>query len=752
MRVSCFAFRRAGSAAVSGAPAAGYDGGRPGVEYSLSVPVPAGVYHTDDSRQFLPVCCRAGPETKTALCGMETADSDERARCAFLVLHFGVLAVLLFLARPLLDTTAADREWSIHFLFPCLLACIILTTVVSFCRFAAEPDQKPKPRYVGWKQPILMLANAAYLFATLEFVTNSQFREMKWYYALLNIGVIFVLSIFVSLFLNSIRRAMIFMNIFYFCMSLVFYYVYLFRGEAFQLIDLYSIATAADVVGGYKFEITGEIVTSFITMMLVVRLWLQNREYRFARKTRNKILLRVAAAALMLGTYLAYMNLNWNAEFGVISDLWNPAKTYRQYGTTVGFTAVAKYMRLTPPDGYSKDEVTAIADTSEKETKTEDLRKDNADSVTPVNIIAIMNESWFDYRSVGDPQTSESYMPFLDSLTENIIKGHTLTCTKGGGTAKTEYEFLTGNSCKRFPGMVPYVSYFTHSQYSLVTTLKDQGYQAIAMHPNKATNWKRSTAYRFLDFDDFISIDQFSDTAKRYRGMISDQANYEKIVETYENKEPGSPFFLFDVTMQNHSGYTNRYFQADINCNGYDSDEADQYFSLLKLSDEAISYLIRYFQQVDEPTMIIMFGDHSPKLPDAFETWIAGDAYQNLSVEDQEKFYGTPFFIWTNYSMKSESNVWISTNYLSSYALSLTGLELTPYNEYLLDLREKMPALNHLGFLASDGTWYRWNDSDAPEEDLEYERQYECLQYNELIDKKDRDDSFFTISGEKDEE
>lgn len=302
-------------------------------------------------------------------------NQKERARCAFLVLHFGVLAVLLFLARPLLDTTAADREWSIHFLFPCLLACIILTTVVSFCRFAAEPDQKPKPRYVGWKQPILMLANAAYLFATLEFVTNSQFREMKWYYALLNIGVIFVLSIFVSLFLNSIRRAMIFMNIFYFCMSLVFYYVYLFRGEAFQLIDLYSIATAADVVGGYKFEITGEIVTSFITMMLVVRLWLQSREYRFARKTRNKILLRVAAAALMLGTYLAYMNLNWNAEFGVISDLWNPAKTYRQYGTTVGFTAVAKYMRLTPPDGYSKDEVTAIADTSEKETKTEDLRK-----------------------------------------------------------------------------------------------------------------------------------------------------------------------------------------------------------------------------------------------------------------------------------------------------------------------------------------------------------------------------------------
>ena len=660
-------------------------------------------------------------------------NQKERARCAFLVLDFGVLAVLLFLARPLLDTTAADREWSIHFLFPCLLACIILTTVVSFCRFAAKPDQKPKPRYVGWKQPILMLANAAYLFATLEFVTNSQFREMKWYYALLNIGVIFVLSILVSLFLNSIRRAMIFMNIFYFCMSLVFYYVYLFRGEAFQLIDLYSIATAADVVGGYKFEITGEIVTSFITMMLVVRLWLQSREYRFARKTRNKILLRVAAAALTLGTYLAYMNLNWNAEFGVISDLWNPAKTYRQYGTTVGFTAVAKYMRLTPPDGYSKDEVTAIADTSEKETKTEDLRKDNADSVTPVNIIAIMNESWFDYRSVGDPQTSESYMPFLDSLTENIIKGHTLTCTKGGGTAKTEYEFLTGNSCKRFPGMVPYVSYFTHSQYSLVTTLKDQGYQAIAMHPNKATNWKRSTAYRFLDFDDFISIDQFSDTAKRYRGMISDQANYEKIVETYENKEPGSPFFLFDVTMQNHSGYDAGCFTENaVRIPGHEGEfpNAEEYLTLIRESDVAIPMLIDYFSKIEDPTVIVFFGDHQPMVEESFYETLAGKPLTEWTLAEAQSRYIVPFFIWANYEIDAEENVFTSANFLSELMFEKAGIKLLPYQEFLKEVREEIPAMDGGAWRDKDGTWEVLDTSQPILEE------YWRLQYRNMFDKK----------------
>ena len=87
--------------------------------------------------------------------------------------------------------------------------------------------------------------------------------------------------------------------------------------------------------------------------------------------------------------------------------------------------------------------------------------------------------------------------------------------------------------------------------------------------------------------------------------------------------------------------------------------------------------------------------------------------------------------------------MWTSTNYLSSYMLSLTGLELTPYNEYLLNLREKIPALNHLGYLDPYGIWHRWENGDS--ETLELEREYECLQYNELMDSQNRVDEFFQI-------
>ena len=79
--------------------------------------------------------------------------------------------------------------------------------------------------------------------------------------------------------------------------------------------------------------------------------------------------------------------------------------------------------------------------------------------------------------------------------------------------------------------------------------------------------------------------------------------------------------------------------------------------------------------------------------------------------------------------------------------LELTGLELAPYNEYLLDLQEKIPALNHLGYMDARGTWRRWADADGVT--LELEREYECLQYNELMDSQNRADEFFKIKPEE---
>ena len=46
----------------------------------------------------------------------------------------------------------------------------------------------------------------------------------------------------------------------------------------------------------------------------------------------------------------------------------------------------------------------------------------------------------------------------------------------------------------------------------------------------------------------------------------------------------------------------------------------NQYLSLIRESDSAFQYLVEYFSQVEEPTMILMFGDHQPQVATNFYT------------------------------------------------------------------------------------------------------------------------------------
>ena len=66
--------------------------------------------------------------------------------------------------------------------------------------------------------------------------------------------------------------------------------------------------------------------------------------------------------------------------------------------------------------------------------------------------------------------------------------------------------------------------------------------------------------------------------------------------------------------------------------------------------------------------------------------------------------------------------------------LEQTGLEMAPYNYYLQDLRELIPALNHLGYMDAEGNFHSW--SDGEEEVLQAEWEYECLQYNNLAEER----------------
>lgn len=57
--------------------------------------------------------------------------------------------------------------------------------------------------------------------------------------------------------------------------------------------------------------------------------------------------------------------------------------------------------------------------------------------------------------------------------------------------------------------------------------------------------------------------------------------------------------------------------------------------------------------------------------------------------------YITPYVIWANFDIDFGESQDMSANYLGVSVLEYDGVELSPYYEFLLGLKEKFPVITH---------------------------------------------------------
>ena len=364
------------------------------------------------------------------------------------------------------------------------------------------------------------------------------------------------------------------------------------------------------------------------------------------------------------------------------------------------------------------------------------------------NVVVIMNETFSDLNVVNKIKTNKEVMPYINSMKENTIKGDMLVSVFGGGTSNSEYEFLTGNSVSSLPlNGNAYTQFVKHEVPSLATQLKEQGYDTTAFHPYKPNAWNRQSVYPLLGFDNFLDESSLDESkVRRIRGWVSDESDYDKIIETFENRKSDNPLFMFNVTIQNHGGYLlpDDNFKQEITIEDEKKTEpAERYLSLIHESDRAFKKLIDYFKEQKEPTIVVMFGDHQPKLEDECYEILYGKDLNSLNIKEMQKKFTVPFVIWANYDIKEQENVKLtSANYLSTLMLKQTNLKMTPYNQYLEELEKQIPAINANGYVTKDGK----NVATQDEEDKDkWLTNYQYLQYNSLLDYKHRVDSFFSV-------
>lgn len=628
-------------------------------------------------------------------------------------------------------------------------------------------------KYRALSGRIAILVSPIVIFAIVEELNNnSVFAKITPAYFL---NYLIYLLIYLLLFsiINRLRISMILSNTLIYILGVINYYKLQFRGEPLQPWDLFSAKTAMNVSSSYTFSLSVILIISFLTFLLLnltisrIRFSMQRIPVRLVTGALSVTLSIVLVMALFGTDRYAIAAFNVMQKLGVVNNVWNQQSNYETNGLFVALTMNAQYMNVNKPEGYSEEAVEKIKSEIEQNTlpvspdaeaytpasiatltPTPSAASETTPSTTTMkypNIIAIMCESYADLQSVADFTTSTEVMPFYDSIQENAIKGQVSVSTYGGGTANTEFEFLTGNTMAFLPtGSIPYQQYIGSAMTgSLPRILKNLGYETIAVHPFAASGWNRASVYQSFGFDSFLSQDDF--TNPRYmRAYISDSSSYNKLIELYENKPKGQPIFLFNVTMQNHGGYSTEYanFQDSVKLTGLSGNypETEQYLSLIHESDAALKNLISYFSSVDEPTVILFFGDHLPNLKNDFYSQILGKDLSSLSSEEMLKLYRTPFLLWANYDIPEREVNAISANYLSTLLLQTAGIPLPDYNQFLSGLYQEYPVISSMAVIDSAGKIYN-SVSIAP--DSASLGDYWKLSYNNLFDKSQRDATLF---------
>lgn len=504
------------------------------------------------------------------------------------------------------------------------------------------------------------------------------------------------------------------------------YFVVMFRSNPIVPWDIYSFETAMSVADNYVFSVDwalAEHIAMFILMLIV--------GVRTNIRLNKKILRPILTVAMCIPAYF-YISYLWKDNLerntGLNNTLFNAKYMHSKDGFFVSFILDIHFLQIEEPKNYSDEYALSLLNEQEVE-------KVETPEELP-DIIAIMDETFSDPAVLGEFETNKDYMPFVHSILRgevaNTISGYTDVSVLGGNTANSEFEFLTGNSMAFFPnGSVPYLQYIRDGISTIVPQLEEYGYTTYGTHPYRAKGWNREFIYDLMGFDYryFQGSFPFEDKLRNY---VSDEADFKSILEWRNNTE--GPFFMFNVTMQNHSNYGGDFDNFDPQIvakfkNTSSNKYLNKYLSLMYETDQDVASLLSELSQSDRKTIVVFWGDHQPNdyvVRPIYKEY--GLDFDNQTYEQQQQRQKTPFFIWANYDIQEQTNVEISLNYLNILLFETAGLQLDEYQTFRKNLWQgQIPMMNAVGYRNDDGDLVEYDD--APEEIQNLLNEYQNIQY-----------------------
>ncbi|HPV00895.1 MAG TPA: LTA synthase family protein [Clostridiales bacterium] len=438
----------------------------------------------------------------------------------------------------------------------------------------------------------------------------------------------------------------------------------------------------------------------------------------FVRSEKLKWPVRTAGAVAVVVLFLIsffgiYKKTELYNSFKVDGSEYSKVNLYKSRGFMYSFLVRTGAYRSIKPEGYDRELAKSGLSQYVKPGWPEVSGK-------KPHIIAVMGEAFYDMDRIPGIEFNEGYDPLanFNRIKQMAYHGRIVTNVFGGGTANTEFSFLTGHSMPVMPELTsPYSYYIRHDTFSLARVLEKHGYATMAFHPGESWFYNRVNVYRFFGFDSiYFKNDMDLGNVEINHGYISDQDTAEFLLEKFREqlgREPDRPFFQFVVNIDNHGPYSKKDIgYPQILKKSENMDEAtynilNNYLNGLMRCDRALGWLADSIMEMEEPVVFIYFSDHLPWLGenDVGYRALGFGIDPDGSLQEYLNKYETPYFILINGSaeklllengvaVKKGQGPQISVNYLAVELLESVGLNGGNYFNYLSELRKEIPVIS----------------------------------------------------------
>lgn len=478
-----------------------------------------------------------------------------------------------------------------------------------------------------------------------------------------------------------------------------------YRDDVFKFEDLTLIREATNMLSRYKILIRWYNIVAILGCIIIM-IWLRKNVKKINIKLRYRGILLILIAVISVHLYKnVYTNEQIYNSVGDTSiiDPWITVRQSQIRGLIYPFIYSATEITYTEPEDYDAKEAKKIL---------EAYTYDNIDEDKKVNVISIMLESYNDFSKFGVVDfITDPYIDF-HNIQKKSISGSTIVRVFGGGTSNSERRFLT--SFYSLPS-------FRKQTNSYVRYFKEQGYVTEAMHPYYGAFYNRNTVNYNLGYDNYWNWEnKFSNISYE---ITRDGQLFDTVIENLikVNKE-GKPYFNYTLTYQNHGPYeTTEVENVYIKNKGYSENAFNmfnRYLDGIKDTNEALKKLVDFLENYNEPTVLVVFGDHNPYLGENNYTY--NELGIDMSLSNPESFinyYSTPYIIYGNNEAKKVLNndfvgkgETISVDFLMGELFKYSGWSGNEFLKYLNNVNENINVIHDI-YNKEDGDYVLRSES-----------------------------------------